>query len=322
MNIASTGSGSTDGMATQILSRLNIAIFAEAYGFDYLHIPFDEYIRGNNAHKFGEFSTALQNLAFNFPPYEDINPISLDYANCIRLCASHAPRNGALYDALDTQFVPDDIKGNLNIRNYLFQFKNEYLEKLVILDGFWNLFSDTPYVYQKFIKKNALLNPKFLKNANPPLNDKNEGINCLEGLKIAVHIRRGDVSRSKNEDRFIDIDYFNNVMKQVIGVLNSKSIKHDVWLHSEEEIVGAEFPFNPVYDPNPIKSFIDIYNSDIVIGSRSSHSSVPPLISGSLGIFPEDSWLPCLPSWIKAKKGTGEFDIDILINYLKLTYGL
>ena len=111
-------------------------------------------------------------------------------------------------------------------------------------------------------------------------------------------------------------------MKQVTGVLDDKDIKYQVWLHSEEEIIGAEFPFTPVYDPNPVRSFIDIYNSDIIVGSRSSHSSVPPLISGALCIIPEDSWLPSLPSWIRARKDSGEFDADALKNYLMSIYGL
>jgi len=58
--IASTGTGSTDGLASKLLCKLNALIFAKYFGYTYVDIPFDDFlIKGNSEHRYGEYSTAL-----------------------------------------------------------------------------------------------------------------------------------------------------------------------------------------------------------------------------------------------------------------------
>ena len=297
IKIGSTGTGSTDGLASQLLCKLNAIIFAGYSGYQYVDIPFDDYlIKGNSGHRYGEYSTALQNLAFNFPGFEKIDPLISVYERL---------------KVIDIRDILDKVEGHEAMRNYLnsqiISMKNEF--DTFVLNGFANLFSDKTYLYNKISRGANLVIDPIILNKNLVLSDK---------IKVAVHIRRGDIlDHEINYNRIIPLEYFNNVVSSIKQVLEQSNIDYFLSLHIEGSSEGFVHNHVKFIDDNPIASFIDLFTADIVVASKSSHSSVPAMISGKIMIYPDDTWFAPLPGWISAGKD-GNFDETKLKEQLKI----
>ena len=161
--IASTGTGSTDGLASQLLCKINALLFAKNHNFKFVHLPFDDsFIRGNSGHRYGDFSTAFQNIAFTFPESELINPISLNLQNIKRLCASNVPKNGTLFYGQDNFFLEPNLSiAEVHSKILDFINKNSRAE-LIILDGFSNIFTNNPENYLAISSPTQIvIDPKF-----------------------------------------------------------------------------------------------------------------------------------------------------------------
>jgi hypothetical protein len=289
IKIACTGTGSTDGLASQLLCKLNAIIFSSFYNYQYLEIPFDDsYIRGNSGHRFGPYSTALQNTIFTFPGFEKINPLTIDYGKIKTFAFKE---------------IPKSIRGHAAIREYL----NAVIETeksnfdIFVLNGFAGLFNDKIFLYNKISKgKQLIVDPYFL----------NHRVRTSDRFKICVHVRRGDILQHDiHAHRIIPIDYFDNVLERVRIILSERQIRFDIHLHTEgfSEVFDHEVRIFP--DANPMESFIDFFDADLIISSKSSHSNLPALLCGNLMICPADSWFAPLPHWLKADEH-GSFDVD------------
>ena len=103
--------------------------------------------------------------------------------------------------------------------------------------------------------------------------------------------------------------------RQLINYLSSMNVSYKIFVHTEEKNLQLNFEHVLVTDPNPIRSFVNLSNSDIVVGSRSAHSSVPSIVSGSLALVPARNWLPCPSHWIKVTD-SGSFDLTLLEKYV------
>jgi hypothetical protein len=98
-------------------------------------------------------------------------------------------------------------------------------------------------------------------------------------LKIAVHIRRGDVSTTQNTDRFISVDFYIDVINNVTKILLDYSFEYNIFCDSipfDEmnklilNCVNSEINFHINTDIND--TFIAFVNSDILIAGKSSFS--------------------------------------------------
>jgi hypothetical protein len=296
--ISSIGTGNHDGLASQLLCKLNAIMFSKYFGYKYVDIPFDDFIlKGNGGHRYGNYSTALQNIIFTFPGFEKLNPL------------------GLVYDGLkviDFNPVVGKYHGFDSISNYIKEEmeNSDDTQNTFVLNGFSNLFSDKTYLYKKISKGiNLIIDPKYT----------NDSLSLSSKFKVSVHVRRGDITTNEvNHHRIIPMDYFNVVVGSVKEVLLKKQIDFEINLHMEGLNEGAEqfthdhTQFNSL---NPTSSFYDLFTSDLIISSKSSHSTVPGILSGGIVIYPVDSWMPALPDWIPADKA-GFFDksaLDILI---------
>ena len=312
IKIGSTGTGSTDGLASQLLCKVNVMLFADKYNFDYVHVPFDDsFIRGNSGHRYGDFSTAFQNLVFTFPGSELVNPIDLDLKKVRRLCNSIVAKDGTLFYGQSNTFLESGLSTEETISKIL-EFINLNLDcELILIDGFPNLFiNDLGKYYEISSPTQRVINPIFNYFSCPG------EINAEDKLKIAFHVRRGDVDKERYPDRYLDESYFNNIGASLESYLKSMGIRYSMYVHTEDEDLQLDFECKLLVDPNPIRDFINIGNADIVVASRSAHSSVPPLISGSLALVPEHNWLPSLPKWIKVKDD-GYFDVALLDSFVR-----
>lgn len=276
--VACMGTGSTDGLASQLLSKMNIILLSMQYGYQYVEIPFDDsYIKGNSGHRYGQFSTTLQNQAFDFSSFEKIHPLMFGYDKCKIINSSEGGR-----DYLLTQI--------------------ESSSELIIANNFNNLFADDPKVYSLLNKVN-IVNSKLL----PALYSKKNR------LKVAVHVRRGDIMLHEvNFNRIIDNRYFEVVVNRLIDILKILDLDYDLILHCEDDI---SLDFNSSYqkfvNENPIASFMDLVTADVIVSSKSSHSTVPSMLSGGVNIYPHDTWMVRCPGWIKAD-ANGAFDSEQL----------
>ena len=299
IKIGSTGTGSTDGLASQLLCKINVLMFASYYGYQYIEIPFDDsYIRGNSGHRFGAYSTALQNLVFSFPGFEKIDPLSMKYDRVKKISLENIDKN---------------VNGIPSLRNHI----NEIIDSennnydLFVLDGFTNLFADKTYLFNKISRgKQIVVDPLF---ANKPFK-------LSETFKICIHIRRGDILNHEiNAFRIIPLNYFDTVLTNVKKILVSENIYFEITLHTEGVLENFSHDYFMFPDPNPIASFCDFLTADLIISSKSSHSNVPGMISGQMMIYPKDSWFPPLPHWIAAD-AEGHFNEKDFIDNLKIFY--
>lgn len=276
IKISSTGTGGHDGVGSHLLSRINIILFAHYFGYDYVDIPFDDScVKGNSGHKFGDFSTALQNLAFVFNGYEKIDPLGIDYKKILRLCHPKCPRDGALYHNQNNTFLPDDGCSIADLRLRINQFIRSHEEDQVyILDGFSNLFADIPHVYNYLSRGRQVVIDQDMLNKN--LLSKPTPDSPASDLNIAVHIRRGDITKNTNSYAYLPTEYFNGVVKSLAQILDEHNISYKVAVHCEDLLDDCTFDHEFLREENPIKSFIKLSQADIVVSSYSSHSSVPP----------------------------------------------
>lgn len=299
IKIASTGTGSTDGLASQILCKLNAVLFANYCGYQYIDIPFDDHlIKGNSGHRYGDYSTALQNIYFSFPGFNKINPLDDVYQKL---------------KIIDLKDVHNKVDGLKEMRKFLNESIQSHFPEfeIFVLNGFSNLFSDKAYFYNKISRgSNLVIDPKYL----------DQSLLSPDKFKITVHIRRGDITTHEiNFHRIIPMDYFNKVTDSVKKLLNSMGINYYINLHIEGNTEGFNHEHSLFKNTNPIASFSDILSSDLVISSKSSHSTVPVMLSGKLMIYPEDSWFAPLPGWIVANKD-GLFETNKLNELLKSYY--
>jgi hypothetical protein len=152
-------------------------------------------------------------------------------------------------------------------------------------------------------------------------------------FNIAIHIRR----RMKIEPdevwrkRGLDNSYYANILTRVLSALNySRNV--EVYLFSQGN--KNDFPefekFDNIrycHEMGPVATVLHLVNADLLIGSKSSFSYKPALISRAIQICPKTFWheYPPDPNYILADD-SGEFNIDQLLtqlhssNKLRLSY--
>jgi hypothetical protein len=99
-------------------------------------------------------------------------------------------------------------------------------------------------------------------------------------LTVAIHIRRGDVSRNQNAIRFTPFDFYVNCLKNLTKLLENK--KYEITIYSEKSISAEIVKYKHVLDNiknlkydidgNVVETFVELVNSDILITSKSSFS--------------------------------------------------
>ena len=95
-------------------------------------------------------------------------------------------------------------------------------------------------------------------------------------LLIAIHVRRGDVSRTQNKDRFVGLKYYLDCAMQLHKLMTQSRIRHNIHIHSETSIMDEVINI-----PNYIKLDVDepvnlvfqsFVNADILFTGFSSFS--------------------------------------------------
>ena len=118
-------------------------------------------------------------------------------------------------------------------------------------------------------------------------------------INVAVHIRRGDVTKdSKDQNismRWLDNSYYMSVLEQILSVIDEKE-KLKIYIFSEGDNKDfAEFeqlpcPIEFCLNMNVIDSFIHMCWADLLVVGLSSFSADPGHINPALKIVPSRFW--------------------------------
>lgn len=128
-----------------------------------------------------------------------------------------------------------------------------------------------------------------------------------EGIHIAVHIRRGDVTENSSNPnirmRWLDAGYYRKVLEQLLGKLEGENPQIYIFSQGTREDFQADFPFPNVHycmDMTAQNTFWHLTQADILIISKSSFSYKPALLSDGIIIAPKHFWhgYPPLERWV------------------------
>ena len=118
-----------------------------------------------------------------------------------------------------------------------------------------------------------------------------------EGIHIALHIRRGDVTENSSNFnirmRWLDFRYYENILIQLLECLQGREAYIYIFSQGNEDEF-TPFSFFPnvrfCLDMNTQDTFWHLTQADILIISKSSFSYKPALLSSGVIIAPEQFW--------------------------------
>lgn len=147
-----------------------------------------------------------------------------------------------------------------------------------------------------------------------------------EGIHIAIHIRRGDVTETSSNAnitmRWLDTSYYQRVLAALLKVLEGYKTQIYIFSQGKKEEFEPYFPFPHVHycmDMTAKDSFWHLVKADILLISKSSFSYKPALLSKGFIVAPEHFWhgYPDSKKWIVVNE---EGDVDEeLFHILKKT---
>jgi hypothetical protein len=123
-------------------------------------------------------------------------------------------------------------------------------------------------------------------------------------MTVAVHIRRGDVSASRNQGLFTQTAIISRTITAVKSILDTHNVKYRVTVYSQGD--SAEFAELSVLgtglflDADAIWTMQELIEADVFIMAKGSFSYYAALISDGIKIFepydePMDEWLERSP---------------------------
>src|SRR5262249_45593223 len=113
-------------------------------------------------------------------------------------------------------------------------------------------------------------------------------------LIVGVHVRRGDISKSNNPDKWTDLTIISTTISKIINVLDKRALKYRIRLFSEGsysefselESLGVELYLNA----DPLWTMRELIEADILVMAKSFFSYVAAIISDGIKLYePFDS---------------------------------
>lgn len=197
-------------------------------------------------------------------------------------------------DNLEIKYIkhPFEIKDKDNVL-YITQSCHQYADKypdkyLNVVDEFKNKFFD---------------------------NFKSQYVNYNDNknLNIGLHIRRGDVSKNKNEIKFTNNSYYINIVNNILKLVDNLGIDVNIHIYSQGLIEDfKEFEsYNVFYhlDECLLTTFYNLIESDILVMSKSSLSYCAGLLNENIIIY-QEFWHKPLSNWNIVKFRDGDLFFD------------
>ncbi|SNY90489.1 hypothetical protein SAMN04515647_0657 [Cohaesibacter sp. ES.047] len=123
-------------------------------------------------------------------------------------------------------------------------------------------------------------------------------------LRIAVHVRRGDVQEGENSKRFTTLGVTDQTISDLTACLERQNLPFELELHSQ----GTEEEFRPLLDKHamalylntdPLKTMARLIQADILITAKSSFSQIAAMMSGG-HVIHQKFWHNPLPGRLNA----------------------
>ena len=141
-------------------------------------------------------------------------------------------------------------------------------------------------------------------------------------LRIAVHVRRGDVATMRETGheqwakRWLGVDYFEAVLSAINNVVGSKN--GHVVIVSEGEpsdfsSLARSFGAELVLGGDATVAFDRLVDSDVLVASPSGFSFIAGLVSQAITLFPAPWWhaIPNEPRWIRMTRDLAGIELDL-----------
>lgn len=140
----------------------------------------------------------------------------------------------------------------------------------------------------KELRQNLQFNHLTTKQANAP-------------VRVALHVRRGDVSDTQNSKRFTSLAVVKQSIVQLVEMLKASNIAFTIELHSQ----GTEADFQDLLaihsmethlDSDPLETIQRLISADILLTAKSSFSQIAALMSEGIILY-EPYWQKPLRHW-------------------------
>jgi len=157
------------------------------------------------------------------------------------------------------------------------------------------------------------------------LSDKADAAVPSQTLRIAMHVRRGDVAADgPNARRYTCTDKVKRTYQHLIAVLDCLDRPYHVTLYSQGD--PAQFVdlqdrgVTVATDLDPFRTFEQLVLADVLVTAKSSYSYVAALLSQGTVLY-EPFWHSPLPTWLMLDED-GHFDAPALLRRLSAETGL
>jgi hypothetical protein len=125
------------------------------------------------------------------------------------------------------------------------------------------------------------------------------------GLRVAVHVRRGDVTGRLTRQRFQSNERLQVTLSHLVEALQRRSEPYRIVIHSNgdaESFEGFSMPeVSLAMDAGAIESFGRLASADVLVTAASSFSFLAALLSSGIVIYEEQAHCP-LDDWIGIRR--------------------
>lgn len=262
-----TCAGKTDGPGAQVQAVLSTMLFANELGIKYVHTPFKKIAHPSQGINDAEFYESRWESFVNL----GFNELTVDQINSNELDIIHVSNLREIKKTKNTLYVISHC--------HKFADRN-------------------PHLYLKLIPQ--------IQNKYSISTKKSILYFDASKINIAIHLRRGEVTKERYSKRYTDNNFVMNIIQDISTLLNNK--KQNLTFHIFTNGDKEDFFDHPniVFHQNecPFTAFHHMVSADVLIMAKSSFSYCAALFSkGTILYLP--FWNKPLKNWIVVNKNGG-----------------
>ena len=134
-------------------------------------------------------------------------------------------------------------------------------------------------------------------------------------LRVAVHVRRGDVNEGENSKRLTTLGITERTIADLTACLREQGLPFELELHSQGEEADFQLLLDNhamtlCLDLDPLETMKRLIQSDILITAKSSFSQIAAMMSEG-EVIHQTFWHRALPHWLNTG-GDGAVDFNEL----------
>lgn len=226
------------------------------------------------------------------------NLLNFEYVhNKSKIIAHITPEYGHLID--DYLGLFNKFKSIDNTKfDKIISIDNPLLNDLTILKSKYNNINLLVKIFNPFLILHKNIN--LLENALPSIISlKKNIVNYNYNNNIAIHIRRGDVSKYQNYYKYTTIHFYKNLIDKLISLYPNYNI-HIFTQKLDEEETNILNNYNNLFiysNTDLIETFDYLTKADVLVIAKSCLSYLAALYNNNI-VYYFDYWAPKLNNWI------------------------